>query len=171
MTSEGLGEIFEGDSADTCAGKFPLTLMGGRAEGLACADPGARTPLWHERNYTCFSSCWSSTHPAWPATARRTGPASWRRARARAGSWGCRGLSHSEENICRTQMSTELLSWSRQRRSAGPRWWGWGRGRWTGGRTSTCPSPCPCRREESFAESMAGIPRIRISDSLLSIYI
>ena len=29
MTSEGLGEMFEGDSADTCAGKFPLVLMGG----------------------------------------------------------------------------------------------------------------------------------------------
>ena len=43
MTSEGLGEMFEGDSADTCAGKFPLGLMGGRAEGLVCADPGART--------------------------------------------------------------------------------------------------------------------------------
>ena len=45
MTSEGLGEMFEGDSADTCPGKFPLTSMGGRAEGLACADPGARTPI------------------------------------------------------------------------------------------------------------------------------
>ena len=45
MTSEGWGEIFEGDSADTCGRKFPLTLMGGRAEGLACADPGARTPI------------------------------------------------------------------------------------------------------------------------------
>ena len=45
MTSEGLGEMFEGDSADTCAGKFPLGSMGGRAEGLACADPGARTPI------------------------------------------------------------------------------------------------------------------------------
>ena len=44
MTSEGLGEMFEGDSADTCPRKFPLVLMGGRAEGLACADPGARTP-------------------------------------------------------------------------------------------------------------------------------
>ena len=42
MTSEGLGEMFEGDSVDTCAGKFPVTSMGGRAEGLACADPGAR---------------------------------------------------------------------------------------------------------------------------------
>ena len=45
MTSEGLGEMFEGDSADTCAGKFLLVSMGGRAEGLACADPGARTPI------------------------------------------------------------------------------------------------------------------------------
>ena len=45
MTSEGLGEMFEGDSVDTCAGKFSLMLMGGPAEGLACADPGARTPI------------------------------------------------------------------------------------------------------------------------------
>ena len=51
MTSEGLGEMFEGDSADTCAGKFPLVSMGGRAEGLACADPGARTPLGASRNF------------------------------------------------------------------------------------------------------------------------
>ena len=28
MTSEGLGEMFEGDSADKCAEKFPLVLMG-----------------------------------------------------------------------------------------------------------------------------------------------
>jgi hypothetical protein len=33
MTLEGLGEVFEGDSADTCAGKFPLMSMGGRANG------------------------------------------------------------------------------------------------------------------------------------------
>ena len=45
MTSEELGEMFEGDSADTCAGKFPLVSMGGRAENLARADPGARTPI------------------------------------------------------------------------------------------------------------------------------
>ena len=46
MTSEGLGEMFEGDSAaDTCAEKFPLVSIGGRAEGLACADPVARTPI------------------------------------------------------------------------------------------------------------------------------
>ena len=45
MTSKGLGEMFEGDSADMCAGKFPLVSMGGRAEGLACADPEGRTPI------------------------------------------------------------------------------------------------------------------------------
>ena len=51
MTSEGLGEMFEGDSADTCAGIFPLDSMGGRAEGLACADPGARTPIGASGNF------------------------------------------------------------------------------------------------------------------------
>ena len=45
MTSEGLGEMFQSDSADTCPGKFPLKSMGGQAEGLACADLGARTPI------------------------------------------------------------------------------------------------------------------------------
>ena len=45
MTSEGLGEMFEGDSADMCDRKFPLVSMGGRAEGLVCADQGARTPI------------------------------------------------------------------------------------------------------------------------------
>ena len=45
MTSEGLGEMFEGDSADMCIGQFPLMLMGGRAEGLGCADLGTRTPI------------------------------------------------------------------------------------------------------------------------------
>ena len=45
MTFEGYGEIFEGDSADMYAGKFPLVSIGGRAEGLACVDLGARTPI------------------------------------------------------------------------------------------------------------------------------
>ena len=54
MTSEGLGEMFEGDSADTCAGKFPIVSMGGRAEGLACADPGARTPIGASGNSSTF---------------------------------------------------------------------------------------------------------------------
>ena len=45
MSSEGFGGMFEGDSADKRPGKFPLTSMGGRAEGLACAELGARTPI------------------------------------------------------------------------------------------------------------------------------
>ena len=47
MTSEGLGEMemFEGDFADTCAEKFPVTSVDGRAEGLACTGPGARTAI------------------------------------------------------------------------------------------------------------------------------
>ena len=54
MNSEGLGEIFEGDSADMCAGKFPLLSIGGRAEGLACADPGVRTPIGASGNLILF---------------------------------------------------------------------------------------------------------------------
>jgi hypothetical protein len=41
MTSEGLGEMFEDDSADMYGGKFSYMLMVGRA----CADPGARIPI------------------------------------------------------------------------------------------------------------------------------
>ena len=57
MTSEGLGEMFEGDSADTLAGKFPLVSMWGRAEGLMCADPGARTPISVSGNWSERSVC------------------------------------------------------------------------------------------------------------------
>ena len=57
MTSEGLGEMFEGDSADMCAGKLTLVSMGGQAKGLAYADPGARTPIGASRNFISFSSC------------------------------------------------------------------------------------------------------------------
>ena len=45
MTYEGLGEMFEDDSADMCARQLPLKLMGGRVECLACADPGVKTPI------------------------------------------------------------------------------------------------------------------------------
>ena len=51
MTSEGLGEMFEVDSADMCAGKIPLMSMGGRSEGLACEDPEARTPIGTSGNF------------------------------------------------------------------------------------------------------------------------
>ena len=59
MTSEGLGEMFEGDSADMCAGKFPLVSMGGRAEGLACADLGARTPIGASGNSSILPNNWA----------------------------------------------------------------------------------------------------------------
>ena len=51
MTSKGLGEMFDGDSAAMCDGKFPLVSMGGGVEGLACADPGARTPIGASGNF------------------------------------------------------------------------------------------------------------------------
>ena len=41
MTSEGLGEMFEGDFADMCAANFRWCL----AEDCACANLPARTPL------------------------------------------------------------------------------------------------------------------------------
>ena len=55
MTSEGLGEVFKRDSADTCAGKFPLVLMRGRANGQACTDgergpPSARAEFFGRKN-------------------------------------------------------------------------------------------------------------------------
>ena len=57
MTSEGLGVMFEGDSADRCAGKFPLVSMGGRAEGLACADPGALAEILDILNKEGSNKC------------------------------------------------------------------------------------------------------------------
>ena len=52
ITSDGLGDIFEGDSADTCAEKFPLMSMGVRLEGLVCANQGARTPIGVRGNFS-----------------------------------------------------------------------------------------------------------------------
>ena len=43
--AEGLWEMFEGDFEDVCAEKFLLMLMGGRVEGLACADRERGPPL------------------------------------------------------------------------------------------------------------------------------
>jgi hypothetical protein len=45
MTSKGLGDVFKGDYADTCTGKFPLMSMGGRANGQACVDGERGSPL------------------------------------------------------------------------------------------------------------------------------
>ena len=44
MTSEGLGEMFEGYSAETSAGKLLLTLMGVLALGSTYARPGSKDP-------------------------------------------------------------------------------------------------------------------------------
>jgi hypothetical protein len=54
--------VFEGDSADTCARKFPLVSMGGRANGQACADgergpPSARAKFFDIRNIFLKWSC------------------------------------------------------------------------------------------------------------------
>ena len=51
MTLEGLGEMFRGYSAETCAEKFPLVPMGVRAEGPACTDPGSETPIGASGNF------------------------------------------------------------------------------------------------------------------------
>jgi hypothetical protein len=45
MISERLGKMFKGDSADRCAGKFPLVSMGGRADTSSMRRRGARTPI------------------------------------------------------------------------------------------------------------------------------
>jgi hypothetical protein len=44
MSSE-VGDMFKGDSADMCARKCTLMLMGVRAEDLVCADMGVRTSI------------------------------------------------------------------------------------------------------------------------------
>jgi hypothetical protein len=54
MTSEGLGEMFEGDSADMCIGKFPLTLMGGLSGGSRVRRPGSEDPHRRERKFFIF---------------------------------------------------------------------------------------------------------------------
>ena len=47
MNYGALGEMFGGI-------KFPLLSMWGQAEGLACADPGARTPIGISGNFQHF---------------------------------------------------------------------------------------------------------------------
>jgi hypothetical protein len=50
-----MGKFQNSDSADMCAGKFPLLSMGGLAEGLACADLGAKTPIGASGNLVILS--------------------------------------------------------------------------------------------------------------------
>ena len=53
MTSEGLGEMFEGDYADTCAGKFPLVLMVAKRR-VSCAQTRERGPPSAHAEYYLF---------------------------------------------------------------------------------------------------------------------
>ena len=55
MTSEGLGEMFEGDSADTCAGKYPLTSMGSERR-VSHAQTRGEDPIGVSGIYILFSS-------------------------------------------------------------------------------------------------------------------
>ena len=62
--------MFEGDSADTCTGKFPLMLMLGWAEGPAYADPGVKTPLGVSENSQVFQM-WGNAMPVQYGTEAR----------------------------------------------------------------------------------------------------
>ena len=44
MTSEGLGEMLEGDSAETCAGKISGNVDGGPSGGSCVRRPGSEDP-------------------------------------------------------------------------------------------------------------------------------
>ena len=61
MTSNELGEMFEGDFADTCGNKFPMVSMGGGPKCLPYTDTGARNPsapadiLKNKYRFFCFS--------------------------------------------------------------------------------------------------------------------
>ena len=57
MTSERLGEMLKGDSADTFAGKFPLVLVGGRADPSSMCRQGARTPIGANGNFQIAFEC------------------------------------------------------------------------------------------------------------------
>ena len=50
-TSERLGEMFKGGSADTYAGKFLLVSMGGQADTSNMGRGGARTPIGASGNF------------------------------------------------------------------------------------------------------------------------
>ena len=49
--------MFEGDSAVTCALKFPLMLMGGQEEGLACT-PRSEDPHRREQKLPLLQFFW-----------------------------------------------------------------------------------------------------------------
>jgi hypothetical protein len=52
--------MFEGDSAEMCAGKISASVDGGPSGGSRCADPGARTPIGASGNCTVYHFSGSS---------------------------------------------------------------------------------------------------------------
>ena len=60
MTSEGMREVFEGDSADTCTGKFPLVSMGGRADPSIVPDGERGPPSARAEIILNISNKWNS---------------------------------------------------------------------------------------------------------------
>ena len=58
MTLEGLGEMFEGYSVETCDGKILLVPIEGQVESPACANLGARTPVNASRIFIITMSNW-----------------------------------------------------------------------------------------------------------------
>jgi hypothetical protein len=54
MTSEGLGEMFEGDSAEMCAEKFSARVDGGTSGPSIVRRRGARTPIGASGNFLCI---------------------------------------------------------------------------------------------------------------------
>ena len=51
MTSEGLGEMFEGDSADTCTVNLLLMSMVGPSGRSSVRRPGSEDPHGHEQKF------------------------------------------------------------------------------------------------------------------------
>ena len=64
----GLGEMFEGDSADICGGKYTLVSMGAERRVLCAQTPGERTPIGSSRNF--YMSLSEILH--WPLANKET---------------------------------------------------------------------------------------------------
>jgi hypothetical protein len=56
MSSEELGEVFEYDSADSCAGKFPLMSMGRPSRVSSVGKPRSKDPHRLKRKYEMHKS-------------------------------------------------------------------------------------------------------------------
>ena len=65
MTSKGLGEMFEGDSADMCAGKFPLVSMGGGERRVSRVQSREQGPPSALAKIVVFAAFLVKTAPAY----------------------------------------------------------------------------------------------------------